>query len=82
MALYEKKIAHIFKEEQVFLTVFGKFYRYERLDGRIKCRCMLDEEEKEFCRKLKQQDEAADWRPVARTAFNKAAVFRQLSYTK
>ena len=82
MALYEKKIAHIFKEEQVFLTVFGQFYRYEWLDGHIKCRRMRKEEEQEFCRQLNREKEATDWKPVARTTFNKAVVFRQLSYTK
>ena len=32
-----KRIAHIFEEEQVFLTKSGCFYGYENVDGTFKC---------------------------------------------
>jgi hypothetical protein len=32
-----KRIAHIFEEEQVFLTKNGCFYGYENIDGTFKC---------------------------------------------
>lgn len=82
MSLYEKKIAHIFKEDQVVLTVFGRFYRYEWLENHVKCRRMNRKEEQDFCRRLCGRQTAAAWKPVAKTTFNKAAVFRQLSYSK
>ncbi|MBQ8464690.1 MAG: hypothetical protein IJ545_01625 [Alphaproteobacteria bacterium] len=33
----KKRIAHIFEEEQVFLTKSGCFYGYENIDGTFKC---------------------------------------------
>jgi hypothetical protein len=48
-----KRIAHIFEEEQVFLTKNGCFYGYENIDGTFKCHRLNTLEIRRFLYRIK-----------------------------
>ena len=49
----KKRIAHIFEEEQVFLTKNGCFYGYENVNGTFKCHRLNAPEIQRFLYRIK-----------------------------